>query len=342
LFVQWNFTYDLVYFTKISIGTPPRPFQVLVDLASPDTFVTSSKCIDCCAGDTRYDPDLSSTSEPTTLSTTLDYGWLLASGNVTNDTFHLGGLKVKSQPFISANFVQPRGVSFDNLCLIHGFLGLTPSSAGSSLHSPSPLMSMAFQSLLDANVFTLRLQEPRSLTFGSIDSTLHTGPISYIPLTNRTSPFSLTGRWQASTEYLTLGSDPGIRFDLSGRTASFGTSTAFMLLPDEYVKTIWDTLGFEDLLFLPPSVPCEKRDILPPLTFNLSGKNFTLSPHDWTMEWVVRGGMRRCVSAMMPMGRPPWESGEIFLGSAFMRAFYSVFDLDRQEIGCEYHPPATD
>jgi saccharopepsin len=231
---------------------------------------------------------------------------------------------------------------YDDLCLIHGFLGLTPSSAGSHLGIPSPFMNMAAQNLLDSNIFSLRLNEPRELTFGGVDSSLYAGAITRIPLSNHTSRYTLTGRWQAEAEYFTIGADPGIRLSLAGRVASFGTSTAFMLMPDELVVPILEALEFELLPFLPPSVSCDKRAILPDLTFNLAGKNFTLTPYDWTLEWVMEGGRRRCVSALVPMGLPPGETNEIFLGSAFVRAFYSVWDLDTRTIGCEFLPAAVD
>lgn len=43
-------------------------------------------------------------------------------------------------------------------------------------------------------------------------------------------------------------------------------------------------LRFEESMFLLPWVACEQRSIMPDLTFNLAGKNFTLTPYDYTFE----------------------------------------------------------
>lgn len=141
--------------------------------------------------------------------------------------------------------------------------------------------------------------------------------MKYVPLSLRTSPYFLTGRWQAEAHCLIVGSIPGIRISLAGLTASFGTSTAFMLLPDQLVVPILRALKFENHDVLPPSVSCERRATLTDLTFNLAGNNFTLTPWDWTLEWVFENGRRRCVSALLP-AFPPCETDEIFLGSAFL------------------------
>ncbi|KAL8706774.1 MAG: hypothetical protein Q9201_000200 [Fulgogasparrea decipioides] len=262
----------------------------------------------------------------------VDRGYLCASGNLTIDNFEFDEIQVKSQPFLEATSVQAVGLSWDDMSIIHGILGLTPSSAGSALKNPSPFMSMVSQKVLDQNTFSMRLREPRELIFGAVNHESFTGNLVRIPLTNRTGGYALTGRWQAEAHYMTLGSDPGIRMSLAGYTASFSTWSAYMLLPDVLVLDIWHTLQFEEIMFLPPSIECYRRRLLPDLTFNLAGRNFTLGPNDYTFEWPVTPTNTRCVSAIMPFGVE--QKDEIILGSAFLRAFYSVFDLDTHTIGC--------
>ncbi len=214
-------------------------------------------------------------------------------------------------------------------------MGLTPRSTGSGLKLPSPFMTMASQGILDENIISLRLREPRELTFGGVNHELFNGNITRIPITNHTSPYGLTGRWQAEAMYVAIGSIPGIRIDLKGLTASFSTSTAYILLPDSVAYDILHGLDFDtDINFLPPSVACEQRAMLPEITLNLAGCNFSLTPYEYTFEWPIEGYGTRCVSAIMPIGLPPQDTTEIMLGSAFLRAFYSVFDLDGATVGC--------
>lgn len=320
-----------MYFTEIGIGTPPQRFQVLIDLSSHESFVSSVKCEGCAPGDVKYDSSRSSSFTSNGTALEVDFGYMFAGGNVTSDTFDFDGFQIKNQPFLEATTVEPIGLSWDDMSAIHGIVGLTPSSAGSVLNNPSPFMTMVKENVLDHNMFSLRLREPRELMFGALDTELFTGDLVKIPLSNKTGQYALTGRWQAQASYMTLGSEPGIRMSLAGYTASFSTGSAFIFLPDRLVLGLLQDLQFEEIMFMPPSVSCEKRAHMPDLTFNLAGKNFTLTPYDYTLEWPVTQSRTRCVTAIMPFGVEQYE--EIVLGSAFLRAFYSVFDLDTNTLG---------
>jgi len=332
--LQKNFTHDLVYFTEIGIGTPVQRFQVLIDISSPESFVSSVKCKTCAPGDGKYDSSASFSFQSNDTVLEIDGGYIFAGGHVVSDTFDFDGIKAEKQPFLEATTVQPIGLSWDDMSTIHGIVGLTPSSAGSVLNNSSPFMTMVSENVLDRNLFSMRLREPRELLFGAHDSDLFTGDIVQLPLSNKTSRYGLTARWQAEANYLTLGSDPGLRISLAGYTASFSTGSAFILLPDRMVSDIWRDLEFEDLMYMPPSVSCDKLAFMPDIIFNLAGKNFTLTPNDYTFEWPMKPSRTRCATAIMPFGIEQYD--EIFLGSAFLRTFYSVFDLDTNTIGCKF------
>ncbi|MCJ1235724.1 Vacuolar protease A [Varicellaria rhodocarpa] len=216
--------------------------------------------------------------------------------------------------FIDARKVQPIGLSWDDLCMVHGILGLTPFSTGSGLNLSPPFMNMASESALDANVFSLRLRVPRELAFGGVNRELFTGNITRVPLTHQTSTYGLSGRWQTKVNYLTVGSTPGIRIDLQGRTAAFSTAQAFILLPNRIASNLLQDLEFEDIKFMPPSISCPRRANLPDITFNLAGHNFTLTVYDYTFEWPMKGSYIRCVSAIMPTELPPSVELEAPLG----------------------------
>ena len=94
---------------------------------------------------------------------------------------------------------------------------------------------------------------------------------------------------------------------------------------------LFEVLGFKEFL-LPPFIDCRLREELPYVTLNLAGHDFVLSGYDYTIEWDLGHANSVCVSAFQPSGL---ESNEVILGSAFLRAHYSVFDLDNQRIGCE-------
>lgn len=76
------------------------------------------------------------------------------------------------------------------------------------------------------------------------------------------------------------------------------------------------------------SVDCEKRDSLPDLSFTLSGHDFKIGPYDYILE--VQGS---CISSFMGMDFPEPVGPLAILGDAFLRQWYSVYDLGKGEVG---------
>lgn len=73
---------------------------------------------------------------------------------------------------------------------------------------------------------------------------------------------------------------------------------------------------------------CDKRASLPNMHFVLDGHNFTLSAFDYTLE--VSGS---CMSAFMGMDFPEPVGPLAILGDAFLRRYYSVYDLGKGTVG---------
>jgi hypothetical protein len=207
--LQSPFTHDLVYFAEIGIGTPPQLFEVLVDIGASDSWVSSINCKSCAPGDNRFNTSLSSSFVANETAVELaNPMWLETSGNIASDILHIGGFEIAAQLFQEAIRVQAVGLSWDDLNLVHDLLGLTPSSAGSVVNNPSPFMMMASSNLLDYNVMSMRLQEPREIMFGNTNSALYTGNFRTVPLANKTSQYLLTGGWQTQASSLSVDSIP--------------------------------------------------------------------------------------------------------------------------------------
>ena len=75
-------------------------------------------------------------------------------------------------------------------------------------------------------------------------------------------------------------------------------------------------------------VECEKRDSLPDMSFTLTGYNFTITPYDYLLE--VQG---RCISSFMGIDLPEPVGPLAILGDAFLRKWYSVYDLGSNSVG---------
>ena len=332
---QRNLTHDLIYFTEISVGSPPQPIQALIDISSPDSFVPSRNCSTCKPDGWRYDSSTSSSFRFNGTATNLDYGYLTTSGTVAQDTFHFSGLKVENQSFQEANQVIGVGISWDDRSIINSIIGLTPSSAGSVKKMSSPFMNMASQGILTSNSFALRLREPREIMFGGTNSDLFAGNFTYIPLAIQTAEYEFKGGWQVEASSITLGTDKGLSMSLEGYTATFTTGWAILGLPYEVVYKFVTALDFEEIMFMPPSVSCERRRNMPDISIELAGQDFVLTAYDYTYEWPMEAGKVRCVAAFEPVELED-HSKTVILGSSFLRAFYTTFDLDSKTIGCKY------
>lgn len=175
------------------MGTPAQRLRFLIDISSPDTFVTAQNCTCCCPGTNLFDASNSSTIDTYQSRIGLDLWWIHAQGNLTRDTFTLGSLKLDNQSFVNAGVIRYMGSSFDDYCVVSGILGLTPTGAGSSSNTSSIFEDMAESYILDANIFSLRLRRPYELAFGTTNPNLYKGEFNYISVTSKTSPL-LRGR----------------------------------------------------------------------------------------------------------------------------------------------------
>ena len=244
---------------------------------------------------------------------------------------------MRNQPFVAARYVdylkQRHGWGENNH--VHGAVGFAPSKADSVHNIPSRFMSMVEGELLDQNIMSLQLREPCEFRVGSINCDSFTGDLVRISLTNHAGRMGLTRDWQAEARTLFVGGKMDLKIPLSGYTAHFSTRSSFIFLPDSVVEGLMDLLQFEHLTW-PPSVDCGLRNAMPDLTFNLAGENFTLTPHDYTYEMPTTHSKSRCTSTILPFEAERHD--EIILGSFFLRAFYTVFDLDTDTVGCKSFP----
>ena len=312
------------------MGSPTQYFQVMIDISGPDSFIMSASK-EYSAG---YNASLSTSYKSNGTTATIDHGFLKTNGIVSQDTFHFGNLHIQDQSFQEATEVTGGRLSWDNLSIVSGVLGLSPSRGESAYGLPNPLLMAASQGLLHSNLFALRLAEPGELRFGGVNQKLYSGNITHLPLTNQTVPLLPNGTWQTSAEYVAMGPRNDISWSLEGYTASFTTIQSYIQLPGLMTYEMLSMLGFEDIMFMPPSIDCQRRSSLPVITLSLGGHEFHLSAYDYTFLWdMEEAGPPRCVSAFYPLDRREGAQKAIILGAAFLQRYYTVFDLDSRTIG---------
>ncbi|KAK5243637.1 aspartic proteinase precursor, partial [Cryomyces antarcticus] len=106
------------------------------------------------------------------------------------------------------------------------------------------------------------------------------------------------------------------------------TGTSLIALPSTLAELLNKEIGAKKGYNGQYTVECDKRDSLPDLTLTLTGYNFTIGPYDYILE--VQGS---CISSFFGMDFPEPAGPLAILGDAFLRKWYSVYDLGTNSVG---------
>jgi saccharopepsin len=301
-------------------------------------WVPSSECGSiACYLHTKYDSSSSSTYKKNGSEFEIRYGSGSLSGYVSQDTMTIGDLKIKDQIFAEATEEPGLAFAFGRF---DGILGLGFDTISVNKIVP-PFYSMIDQGLLDEPVFAFYLGdtnngEESEATFGGVNPAHYTGKMTTLPLRRK-------AYWEVDLDAITFG-DATAELDNTGVILDTGTS--LIALPTTLAELLNKEMGAKKGYNGQYTVECEKRDSLPDMSFTLSGYNFTITPYDYILE--VQGS---CISSFMGMvslnytGMIHTPANAILqdfpepvgplaiLGDAFLRKWYSVYDLGKGTVG---------
>jgi len=309
------------YFSDISIGTPPQQFKVVLDTGSSNLWVPSSECNSiACYLHSKYDHSSSSTYKKNGSSFEIRYGSGELSGFVSQDTFQIGDLKVKNQDFAEATSEPGLAFAFGRF---DGIMGLGYNTISVNGIVP-PFYNMLDQGLLDEPVFSFYLSDTNDESseseamFGGVNKDHYTGKLTKIPLRRK-------AYWEVDLDAITFGDDTA---EMDDTGVILDTGTSLIALPSTIAELLNKEIGAKKSYNGQYTVECNKRDSLPDLTFTLTGHNFTIGPYDYILE--VQGS---CISSFMGMDFPEPVGPLAILGDAFLRKWYSVYDLGTNSVG---------
>lgn len=308
------------YFSEITIGTPPQTFKVVLDTGSSNLWVPSQQCGSiACYLHTKYDSSSSSTYRKNGSSFEIRYGSGSLSGFVSQDTMTIGDLKIKNQIFAEATEEPGLAFAFGRF---DGILGLGFDTISVNRIVP-PFYNMINQGLLDEPVFAFYLGdtnagEESEATFGGINEDHFTGRLVEIPLRRK-------AYWEVDLDAITFGDATA---ELENTGVILDTGTSLIALPSTLAELLNKEMGAKKGYNGQYTVECNKRDSLPDMSFNLSGHNFTITPYDYILE--VQGS---CISSFMGIDFPEPVGPLAILGDAFLRKWYSVYDLGKGTVG---------
>jgi len=308
------------YFSEISLGTPPQTFKVVLDTGSSNLWVPGSECSSiACYLHTKYDASSSSTYKKNGTKFEIRYGSGELSGYISNDVFQIGDLKVKHQDFAEATSEPGLAFAFGRF---DGIMGLGYDTISVKGVVP-PFYNMIDQGLLDEPVFSFYLgdtneQQESEATFGGIDESHYTGKLIKLPLRRK-------AYWEVDLDAITFGKETA---EMDNTGVILDTGTSLIALPSTIAELLNKEIGAKKGFNGQYTIECDKRASLPDLTFTLTGHNFTIGPTDYILE--VQGS---CISSFMGMDFPEPMGPLAILGDAFLRRWYSVYDLGNNAVG---------
>jgi len=308
------------YFSEISLGTPPQTFKVILDTGSSNLWVPGSECSSiACYLHTKYDASSSSTYRKNGTKFEIRYGSGELSGYISNDVFQIGDLKVKHQDFAEATSEPGLAFAFGRF---DGIMGLGYDTISVDGVVP-PFYNMIDQGLLDEPVFAFYLgdtneQQESVATFGGVDESHYTGKLVKIPLRRK-------AYWEVDLDAITFGKETA---EMDNTGVILDTGTSLIALPSTIAELLNKEIGAKKGFNGQYTIECDKRDGLPDLTFTLTGHNFTIGPTDYILE--VQGS---CISSFMGMDFPEPMGPLAILGDAFLRKWYSVYDVGNNAVG---------
>ena len=231
----------------------------------------------------------------------------------------IGDLKIKSQDFAEATSEPGLAFAFGRF---DGILGLGYDTISVNKMVP-PFYNMVNQKLLDEPVFAFYLGgndegDESEAVFGGVDKDHYTGKITTIPLRRK-------AYWEVDLDSISFGDATA---DLEKTGVILDTGTSLIALPSNMAEMMNKEIGAKKGYNGQYSVECDKRDSLPDVTFTLSGYNFSITPYDYILE--VSGS---CISTFMGMDFPEPVGPLAILGDAFLRKWYSIYDLGSNTVG---------
>jgi saccharopepsin len=307
------------YFTEISIGSPPQTFKVILDTGSSNLWVPSKQCTSiACFLHTKYDSDASNTFKENGSTFSIQYGSGSMEGFVSNDQLAIGDLSIKKQDFAEA--VKEPGLAFA-FGKFDGILGLAYDTISVN-HITPPFYSMINEGLLESPVFSFRLgsseEDGGEAVFGGIDEAAYKGKIHYVPVRRK-------AYWEVELEKLSFGDDE-VEFENTG--AAIDTGTSLIVLPTDMAEMLNTQIGATKSWNGQYQVDCAKVPSLPELTFYFGGRPYPLRGSDYVLN--VQG---TCISAFTGMDLNLPGGSLWIIGDAFLRRYYTVYDLGRDAVG---------
>lgn len=319
---------DTQFYGEISLGTPAQNFSVIFDTGSADLWVPSSYCVSQACATHRHFRAFESTSfQPDGRSFGIHYGSGQLLGVMARDTLTIGNITIQKQVF--GESVYEPGSTFV-FAKFDGVLGLGYPSLSEVLGQPVFDNIMA-QKKVDQAVFSFYLTRAEGdnvasggeLLIGGTDKSLYHGNIHWIPV-------SAQGYWQIKMDSVAVQGTRSLC--RNGCQAIVDTGTSLIGGPPDEIMTLLQLIGASPSSIGEFVLDCTRLSSLPHVTFELAGKEFTLTPEQYVRKEML-GSRALCFSGFQAVDIVSPQGPLWILGDVFLTKFYSVFDREQNRVG---------
>ncbi|KAG2143757.1 acid protease [Suillus bovinus] len=321
------------YTTSVGVGSPPTYYNLVIDTGSSNTFVGTGK---------KY--VRTPTSVPTGQNINIVYGTGFINGIEYKDTVTLApGFVITGQSIGDA-------LKFAKFDGVDGMIGIGPTDLTKGRLSPDTgltptLMDNALkQGLIKNDIFGISFAPAKTyndtngaITYGGIDHALHTGEITYAPIT-KTLPAA--NSWGINVTSLTYGTHTVIPQSTAGIV---DTGTAMILLAKDFLARYLDAIPGSHLDIIDTGlvvIPSSSIAHMQPLNFTINGRVFSMDtaaqliPLNQNTALGGKAGVQYGVISSLDGNSG--EGLDFIIGQKFLEKFYVVFDADVNRIGLAY------
>ncbi|XP_039271124.1 lysosomal aspartic protease-like [Styela clava] len=327
---------DAQYFGEIQIGTPGQKFAVVFDTGSSNLWVPSSTCSYlniACLLHNKYDHTESDTYKKNGTDFQIRYGSGSLTGFCSQDDVTIAGLPASNQTFAEA--VKEPGITFV-VAQFDGILGLGYQSI--SVNGIKPVFNTMVESTGMKPQFSFYLnrnpnqQIGGEIYLGGVDTSRFTGDFSWNKVTRK-------AYWQIHMDGVNVTHSPHGKIRVGKTTVCDGgceaivdSGTSLIAGPTAEIKTLNMAIGAIPFIGGEWLVLCNNIPNMPNINFILSGKTYTLTPHDYVLQESAANSTI-CVSGFMGMDIPPPAGPLWILGDVFMGKYYTTFDAGNDRVG---------
>jgi cathepsin D len=321
---------DAQYYGVISIGTPNQDFKVIFDTGSSNLWVPSKHCPFtniACLLHRKYDSSRSNSYVADGRNFSITYGSGSMAGFVSKDKVCISSVCATEQEFAEATDLP--GVTFI-AAKFDGILGMAYPQI--SVDKLEPVFNtMHRQGAIQQPVFAFWLNRNASdpdggeLTLGAMDPSHYHDPITWLPVTRE-------GYWQFKMDDVRVGS---VKVCEEGCQAIADTGTSLIAGPTDDVVKVQKAIGAVPLIHGEYMINCGKLAMMPNVSVVLGGREFVLTPYDYTLQ-VSAMGHRICLSGFMGLDMPPRIGKLWILGDVFIGRYYTAFDFGKNRVGVAF------